>query len=226
MMITRRVFDQFFYFRMALLLAAIVIYGFSHTVDGSLIHPINPPPAIFYVHASVFASWVVLLIVQTGLARSNNVALHRRLGWFGIFLGGVIPVLGVSTAITSQQEATSHLFFAISLNDMILFTIAFWLAIYWRKKPEYHKRLMLIATCCLMGAAIARFPEVPGIPWAYGGVDLLILLGALRDVVVSRKVHVVFRYALPCVIAGQVFALYLATDPSPVWAALLQIVFK
>ncbi len=224
--VVQQTLDRFFYFGMALLLGAIVVYGFSHTVGDSLIHPDVAPPPIFYVHAIVFASWVVLFIVQSGLVRSASVRLHRRLGTFGVVLGGLVPILGVATAATSQQSATSHVFFAVSLNDMLLFATAFWLAIYWRREPEFHRRLMLIGTCGLMGAALARFPFVPGIPWAYGGIDLLILLGALRDLAVQGRVHVVYRYALPCVMAGQALALYLLFARPQVWVNILHLIFK
>jgi hypothetical protein len=75
---------------------------------------------------------------------------------------------------------------------MIAFCTAFALAIRWRKKPEFHRRLMLVASCCLTAAAFARFPfiTITEIRW-YGGVDLLILLGVLHDLVVIRKVHAV-----------------------------------
>jgi hypothetical protein len=218
--------DRFFYFGMALLLAGIVVYGFSHTVGDSLIHPDVPPPPIFYVHAIVFASWVVLFVVQSGLIRTANVMLHRRLGRVGLALGGFVPIIGLTTAITSEQSAKIHVFFAVSLNDMLLFATTFWLAIYWRQKPEFHRRLMLIATCSLMGAALARFPFVPGIPWAYGGVDLLMLLGVLRDLAVQGRVHVVYRYTLPCVMAGQALALYLLFSRPQVWIDILHLIFK
>jgi hypothetical protein len=218
--------DRFFYFGMALLLAAIVVYGFSHTVGDSLIHPDVPPPTIFYVHAIVFASWVVLFAVQSGLVRDARVGLHRRLGTFGLALGGTVPILGVATAVTSQQSTSNHAFFAVSLNDMLLFATAFWLGVYWRRRPAFHRRLMLVATCGLMGAALARFPFVPGLPWAYGGVDALILVGVLRDLLLERRVHAVYCWALPCVVAGQALALYLFQGAPQVWLDMLHIVFN
>ena len=41
---------------------------------------------------------------------------------------------------------------------MTSFTVLFWLAIYWRKKPEFHRRLVLIATCALTSAGFGRWP--------------------------------------------------------------------
>jgi hypothetical protein len=40
---------------MALLIPAVVVYGFSFTVDKNLIHPAIPSPPILYVHAAVFS---------------------------------------------------------------------------------------------------------------------------------------------------------------------------
>jgi len=54
----------------------------------------------------------------------------------------------------------------------------------------------------------------------------LILLGALRDLAVQGRVHVVYRYALPCVIAGQALAIYLFMGAPQAWVALLHLIFK
>src|SRR5437773_11275651 len=64
--------------------------------------------------------------------------------------------------------------------DMVAFSIPFALAVYWRKKPEIHRRLILVATCALTAAAFGRFPGnlLPPV-FFYAGVDLLILLGEI-----------------------------------------------
>jgi hypothetical protein len=48
-------------------------------------------------------------------------------------------------------------------------------------------------------------------------VDLLILLGVLRDWMVNRKVHPVYAYALPALIAGQTAVMYANVHKSAVW---------
>ena len=45
----------------------------------------------------------------------------------------------------------------------------------------------------------------------YAGVDFLILLGVIRDLIVNRSIHQVYRYALPAIILGQVVVMYIAT---------------
>lgn len=197
---------------MALLVAAVVVYGFSHTVDQNLIHATPPRPWILWAHGIVFSGWLAFFIFQSALVRTHNVKLHRRTGWFGAGLGAVIPVLGISTAIVMDnfltihfQRADAKVFFAIQALDMTSFTVAFWLAVLWRRKPEFHRRLVLVATCALTAAGFGRFPWLSPY-WFYAGVDALIVLGVARDLIVNRRVHVVYRYALPLLIAAQIFA--------------------
>ena len=151
---------------MSLLIAAIVVYGFSHTVDKNLIHPAVPPPFLLNVHAAVFSTWLVFFILQTALVRTRQVRWHRRVGWFGAALGVAIAVLGTSTAITMARFNTLQLHAShedsnlmIPLFDMLCFTPTFALAIYWRKQAELHRRLMFIATCALTPAALDVFPR-------------------------------------------------------------------
>jgi hypothetical protein len=216
---------KYFYFFMSLLITAVVIYGFSHTIDHLLIHATPPRPWILWVHGIVFSGWLVFFIFQSALVRSGNVKLHRLTGWFGAGLGVLIPVLGIWTAIVMARFRIVYFhqtgvkpFFAISALDMTSFTILLWLAIYWRKRPEYHRRLVLIATCALTNAAFARFPMMPQPhAWSYTGVDALILLGAARDLIVNRKIHAVYRYALPALIACQILAVQLAFHHPASW---------
>ena len=209
-----RFLNQYFYFCMSLLIAAVVAFGFSHTVDQNLIHATPPRPWILWVHGAVFSGWLAFFIFQSALVRTHHVKLHRRTGWFGAALGVLIPVLGIWTAIIMDrfQVIRLHLpvariypFFSIQAMDMTSFTVFFWMAVYWRKKPEYHRRLVLIATCALTAAGFGRFPMIPH-AWFYAGVDALILLGVARDLIVNRRIHVVYRYSLPALIACQIFA--------------------
>lgn len=166
-MTTRRVglWDQYFYFFMSLLIAVVIVYGFSSTVDKNLIHPALPRPFVLYIHATIFSAWVVFYILQSTLVRTHNVRIHRRIGWFGVGLGVTMPVLGVVTAITMARFNTLYLHstsaaadLIVPFFDMVAFAVPFALAIYWRKKPEFHRRLLLIASCALTAAAFGRFP--------------------------------------------------------------------
>jgi len=92
--------DRYFYFFMSLLVAAVVVFGFSRTIDRRLIHAVPVRPWVLYVHGIVFFGWVIFFVAQSALVRVHKVKVHRTLGWFGVALGVVIPLLGMWTAIT------------------------------------------------------------------------------------------------------------------------------
>lgn len=216
---------DYFYFFMWGLMVIVIVYGFSHTIDHNLIHPAEPRPSILYVHAAVFTAWLAFFILQSALVRTGNVRLHRAIGLFGMALGGTIPIVGVWTAIvmthfdTVQLHQTdAELFMIVPLWDMVVFATAFSLAMYLRKRPEFHRRLILIASCALTAAGFGRFPEsiLPSL-YFYAGVDALILLGVARDLIVNHSVHRVYLYALPAIIIGQMAVMYTVVHKLPLW---------
>ena len=223
---------RYFYLFMSFAVLAIVLYGFGRTVDHNLFHPDRPRPLILSIPAAVFSCWVLLFIVQSTLIRASKLVWHRRLGMVSASFGVLIPLLGLSTAIVMTNwratfEEVDAGSFAIPLNDMLSYTVCFWLAIHWRRKPEIHRRLMLMAACVLTVAALARFPAsiVPDL-WFYPYVDALIALGALRDLVVERRVHRVYLIGLPCLGLAQGLAMYLAFQQPGPWLAFTHLFLK
>ena len=159
----RDLLDRHFYFIMSLVIAAVVVYGFHHTIDSNLIHPPYPRPLILYFHGAIFFAWVVLLMIQSVLVRTRNVKLHRKLGLGGVGLGIAIPIVGIPTGIAMAEFDTLHgatdraQFLIVPFFDMIVFSIIFGLAVLWRTTPEFHRRLMFIASCGLTVAAFNGF---------------------------------------------------------------------
>jgi hypothetical protein len=220
--------DRYFYFFMSLLTAVVVVYGFSHTISQALFHPGIRPPALLWVHGAVFFGWLGLFILQSALVRTRNVKVHKRLGWYFAGVGAAIPVLGVAiTRVMALFEINiRHYdlierlgFLAIPLQDMVAFTAAFGLAILWRRRPEYHRRLVLIATCALTAAAWGRLPALINLPYIsfYAGVDGLIVLGALRDLIVNRRVHAVYLSFLPPLVLLQLGTVAIAQQRPEWW---------
>ena len=214
--------QRYFYFAMSLLLAAIVFDGFKRTVNDNLFHPAVPRPFILWIHGACFAGWVIFFICQSALVRVHKVSWHCSIGWFGAGLATVMVPLGVATAIIITRFDTVQLhqhgveaFLSIPFYDMIAFGVLIALAIYRRTKPELHRRLIFIATCGLMDAAFGRFDYLFNHNLFYPCLDLLILLGVARDLLVDRRVHKVYLCALPLLIVGQSLAVYMwRSNPS------------
>jgi hypothetical protein len=229
---------DYFYFLMSLVVTAVVAYGFSQTAKDKLLHPAIGRPFVLYVHAAVFSAWVLFFIFQSALVRMRMVQWHRTMGWIGVGLGLAMLVVGVETAITMGRFNVSHFHpryaegaLLISSFDITAFTIPFALAIYLRKEPEFHRRLQLLATCALTAAAFGRFPQLflvrpsqsPAVRgfliWValYAGVDLLISTATLRDMVLNRRIHPVYRYGLPTFVLCQAGMLYTLMHHSTWW---------
>jgi hypothetical protein len=199
-----------FYFVMTLLTAAVVIIGFAPKLGPRLLHPPYPMPWSLYVHTGVFSAWVVLVMVQSGLVQAGRVAWHRTLGTASAVFGIVLPIVGVWVAIEVSRLRVQHgergpeSFLLVPLFDMAVFALLFGLAWWWRKRPELHRRLILLASVSLTVAAFARFPRsiVPGGHFNIA-CDMMIMLAVARDLVVDRRVHRVYLIALPLLFLGQ-----------------------
>lgn len=216
-----------FYFMLALVIATVVVAGFGPKLDVRLLHPSSPRPPILYFHAAVFTSWIILFMLQAALIATGNVKLHRKVGVLGFALGVTLAITGVATAIamtrfhTLEGHPDPSPFLSISLNDMIEYSFFFGLAIYWRKRSEFHRRLMFIATCTLMSAAVGRLmPASLPLQWIYVGVDALILFGLVCDWIINKRLHPVYLYGLPAALLGQAIAMYLYLSGSPAWSAI------
>jgi len=208
--------NKYFYFCMSLLFAALVMWGFSRTVNDNLFHAAIPRPVLLWIHGAAFSGWVIFFIAQSTLVRIRKVSWHRFFGWFGVGLAAVMVLLGVAIAIIMARFDTVQLhqsgadaFLSIPFLDMIVFGASVALAISWRTRPEFHRRLLFVGTCALMDAPIGRFDFLFNHNLFYLCLDLLIALGVVRDLVVDSRVHKVYRYALPALIAGQSLAIYM-----------------
>ncbi len=215
--------SRYFYFSMSLMMAGLVPWGFSHTIGTSLFHANPPRPVLLWIHGAAFSTWMVFFIAQSALVRVRKVSVHRLIGWFGAGLAALMVGLGFTIAVvmTRFDSVVLHqkgveTFLLIPFADMIIFGTCIALAIYWRKKPEYHRRLVFIATCQLMDAAIGRFDFWYNHNLFYVGLDLLIVAGMARDWYVDGCVNKVYLYALPPIIVLQSLAVY-AWRVDPAW---------
>jgi len=221
--------SSYFYFFMSLVFAALVILGFSRTVNAGLFHANPPRPLLLWMHGAAFSTWIVFLIAQSSLVRVHKVSVHRALGWFGAALASGMVVLGVviavvmtrfDIAVLHQTQPGVASFLSIPFGDMVVFGSCVGAAIYFRRKPVYHRPLLFIATCHLMDAAVGRFDYIFNHNLFYPILDCLILLGMLRDRIVDGRVSKVYLYALPAIIVIQAFATYTWRINPPWWAAV------
>ncbi len=196
-----------FYLTTSLLMLAVVTYGFSRTIGPDLLHTQRPTRTIVLlsIHGAVFYGWMLLVVAQATLVRLRHIRLHRLLGWFSAADGAVVVIMGLWASFHQPAPFAAEM---VGVVSMAGFAIPVALAIFWRKRPAYHRRLLLIGTAVLTNAAFARFPGtyVPD-HFFYAGTDLFIAIGIAHDIWKGKSVHAVYRYAAPLLFAAEIAVL-------------------
>ncbi|MEJ0037848.1 MAG: hypothetical protein WDO68_17535 [Gammaproteobacteria bacterium] len=177
--------ERRFFSGMAIALLLTVFAGFAPTyyLRGTFGSP--PLTPSLWVHGFAFSAWMVLLVIQTSLIAANRIDIHRRLGVGGGALAVLMMVLGAYVAIsrTASGEVLSPpgvsplAFLTVSLAAIIVFPVLLGSAMGFRKRPDIHKRLVLIATLELVMAAVGRLPGIfnPLGPIALGVAGLFVV---------------------------------------------------
>ncbi len=223
--------DNSFYLVMSLILAAIVVFGFSHTVP----HDLEAPglPGMLQFHAAIFVAWVLLFIAQPALIMKRSVALHRKLGWVGLGLACAMVALGGYAIMFALWNNTLPFFYAPGLFlvrgivGLALFAGLVTAAILQRQHANWHKRLMLCAAVVVMAPGLERALPLPlfGTAWPFvadGVLDTIALIGPAMDLIRRKRVHPAYLYGVGAIVAGQAVVDLVA--PSPIAGMLLRAV--
>ncbi len=222
--------ERRFYTGIAIAMALVAYIGFARSFFLRPFFPEWPAPSepIFLVHGVFFSAWCVLLVVQATLIGVRRADVHRRLGRLGAVLASGMLVLGLWGSLVVANRPTGFnqvpvpplQFLVIPIFDLVFFGSFVALALKWRADAQAHKRLMVLATVALLGAAFARWPYVwkIGNPFAYYGLaDLVIVALAAWDFRSRGSLHPVTRWGGLVMILSQPLRLMLSTTPA--WLA-------
>ncbi len=184
------------------LMALIAVAGFWPSYFGPLFAGTSEHAPVIHLHAVVYAGWLVLFITQASLVSNNRAVLHRRLGKGGAVYGVLMIMVGLlvtfsrfATRIEAGRLEEAQRALLYPLTDMLIFPVFFGAAIAYRKKPEIHKRLMVVASTYLLVAAALRLPFLgsPRSQVLFLAIWLSpIFLGMIYDFISRRMVHPVY----------------------------------
>ncbi|MBP7558179.1 MAG: hypothetical protein KA821_18015 [Chitinophagaceae bacterium] len=227
----------FFFVAIGLTGLFAILTGFGKTfISPSLKGQFSAPPVI-YIHGALAFSWVLLFLTQSLLVRAKQSRIHMRLGRIGLFiaLGILITMIPVGL-FQAHRELTAGLggvaYSAIlgTIISGLLFFVLVTLAIVWRRKPVYHKRIMVLATIVLLWPAWFRFRHYfPNIPqpeiwFALVLADSLILIAWAWDWWRHRQIHPSWLYGGLFIIIEQSIEVYLFDTPG--WRNLGKSLFE
>ena len=199
--------ERRFYTIMAIAMLVAVYVGFARSFFLRPLFPGWPSPAepVFYVHGALFTAWMVLLAAQAVLVATRRIDLHRKLGMAGVAVAVGMVVLGMVGSLLAANRPTGFIgvpvpplqFLVVPFFDLVFFSVFVSLAIARRGDPQAHKRLMLLATVSMLGAAFARWPYLwqnPNPFVFYGLADLFIVALAVWDFRTRGGLHPVTRW--------------------------------
>ena len=219
--------ERVFYSGMAILLCVCVFIGFSPTYFQAGMMRAPLPSPILHIHGAVFTLWMLLFVVQVALISARRVKWHRSFGTVAFCLPPIMIVLGVIAAIDALHRGVKigsldpAVSAAIPLIGIVGFTIVIYASWRARRRPDAHKRLILIATMDLVAAALGRFPWARvGLPPAAGavtGLGILLLILIVYELISIRRIHRSTMWAAPLVFAS--VALAVPIGMTPVWRA-------
>ncbi len=215
---------------LGILMAVIAVAGFWRTYFGALFAGRSQSEWFFHLHAAIFMGWICLVILQSYLAITGRTALHVKIGKFGMAYGAALVVSGLSLALFLFARRVALVGpggtqggFLFPLSDMLTFSLFLGGAWYYRKRPEFHRRFILLTANGILVAAVGRmFGGTTSV--AIGDVIPFLMvwlsplwIAMLYDGIRHRIVHPVYVFGALILVAVRYRQLVRETDT---WLAI------
>ena len=227
---------QRFFIVIALVALAVALTGFAGTFFLPVAQGRFAAPPIVFVHGGLAFAWVLMFVIQPSLIALGRYDIHARTGLLGLLIALALALSGPFVGLVQVERELAAGLGPTAVSGLVgVFTsLGIFLglvvaAVALRGRPDFHKRLMLLATIVVLWPAWFRFrhyfPDVPRPDIWFGVVapDCLMLAAALRDRLVHGRVHPVWLWVAPPIVAEQ-FAEVLLFDSAP-WRAVAQALY-
>ena len=195
-----------FYLWWALGLTAVTFWGFSYTYFGPIAAGRYPAvsPAV-HVHGWSFFLFFLLLPLQAGLIATRKVRIHQVLGTASpvlavvmVFTGLLVLSVRLEAAFAGETGPPWLMIGPAVLEMLVLFTVFYGAALWHRKRPELHKRFIVVASSAALGPASSRIflelvePEVWVFFLGIAATNVFILAAMAYDWISRRSIHPVY----------------------------------
>lgn len=226
--------ERIFFTSMAVAMALACFAGFAPSYYLKSYFGTSPLAPLVHLHGALFSAWILLLVAQTSLIAGSRVQLHRQLGIaggalaIGLVVSGAALVWGRATTPTPAMPHDMILrFLALSTTALFAFPTLIALALRFRRDAATHKRLMMLATTVMVGAAVHRlmmqlFGFEVGPLVFFGATDLFVVALIVFDRISRGRIHPATLWGGLAVIVSQVVGLTLAG--SDAWLAFAKSV--
>lgn len=198
--------ERLFFMGMAAAMAIVTFVGFAPTyyLAGSYAPRAPALTPVVHLHGALCTGWVLFLILQTGLVAAGRRDVHRAAGIAGVAIAIAVVATGlfvathshrrVHTAATDGTMADPYVFLIFPVSAALIFALFVTLGVLNRRRPDYHKRLMILATASMIAPALARIVTrtTTALPGAFGAlilINLFIAALAVRDYRTRGRLH-------------------------------------
>jgi FtsH-binding integral membrane protein len=196
-------------------------------------------PLVLQIHAIAFIGWLALLSVQILLVRTLRTRQHQLLGLAGFALLPVMLVSGYVSEVYAQRFRFDHghpdfAFFIVPIYDLVAFGTLAAIALLLRRDPPAHKRMILLATTVIVGAAYGRWwgeallnafgDDFRGmLVNTFTGTNLILAGAIAYDLATRHKVHRVYQIGVPAILAAEMVTSLIYHSPrwTPIAGALV-----
>jgi hypothetical protein len=229
---------DFFYRNIAVLCAVVAFAGFFPSYWLPMSRSGLHIPRVVHLHGMIFFAWTLFFVMQTSLVAQRRTALHRELGLLGIALATAMLFTGTIVSIVSMHHFyalgfvdAARAFSILPLTGIMYFAVVFTFGIVNVKRPDIHKRAMVLATVALLQPAVARWfifflapPDLAGpVPVLFSvapGIvsDLPLVYAMLHDRQTRGRPHAVYVYGAATLIAMQLLRVPASTTTA--WSAI------
>lgn len=153
-----------FYITMATIFVAIAFGGFAGTYWLQLPYGTFTGSPMLHLHGLLFSLWTLFFLSQALLVANGRLRNHKAWGLGGIslatamlFTGLAVTVQGLDARLAAGYGDPARAFAIVPVTSVLMFAGFVTAALLNLRRPEWHKRLMLVATTALLQAAVARF---------------------------------------------------------------------
>ena len=153
-----------FYITMAAIFALIAFLGFAPSFWLKLPSGTFTGSPMLYLHGLLFSIWTLFFLSQAVLVANGRLRNHKAWGLAGISLATAMVFVGLAVAVAGLDRRLAlgfgddaRAFAVVPVTSALLFGGLVAAAMANWRRPEWHKRLMLVATASLLQPAIARF---------------------------------------------------------------------
>ena len=190
--------DERFFLRGAVVMALVVVAGFSFQL--AMGRSTFASPLRVHLHAVLFMGWVAIYLLQNFLAATGRMHLHRPLGWIAAVW--VVPMVVLGWVVTVAMVRNGHVPFFFRPLHFLIFDPATVVgfagltaaAVLLRRRTQWHRRLHYCAMALLIAPAFGRLLPLPllqPVAWETTFAVTLIfpLAGILADVRRDDRIH-------------------------------------